>query len=54
MEAERFLELLNNESELTDKELEDGWKFCAIEGTQMLIHPKHKPILNELMKEFMD
>lgn len=54
MEAERFLQLINDESELTDKELDEGWRFCAIEGTQLLIHPKHKPILNELMKEFMN
>lgn len=54
MEVERFLELLNTESDLTDKELEDGWRFCAIEGTQLFIHPKHKPILNELMKGFMN
>ena len=49
MEVERFLELINNESELTDKEIEEGWMFCAIEGTQLLLHPNHKEILNELL-----
>lgn len=54
MEVDRFLELLYDQDILTPEEENEGWRFCAIEGTSLLLNKKQlKLIAEDHIKSFI-